>query len=135
MKFLEHSKFMSDLVKGRVLKKRIPLTVSLTITNRCNYKCIYCYGEYFNRKDDDVPTEVWIDLVNELADMGTRMIHLGGGEPLLNKDFDKIIDAVKDRHMICRINTNGKLIPKYIDRLKRIDSVCVLACRQRYGSI
>lgn len=121
----EHTGYVAGLVKGRAFKKNIPLTVSITVTNRCNYKCIYCYGAYYDRKDKDVPTKVWCDLIDELAGMGTKMIHLGGGEPLLRNDIDVIIAKVKDSGMICRINTNGALIPKMIDKLRRVDSICV----------
>lgn len=125
MRLAEHAGYLTGLVKGRMLKRNVPITVSLTITNRCNYKCIYCYGAYYDRKDKDVPTKVWLDLIDELAGMGTRMIHLGGGEPLLRNDIDQIIGRVKDRNMICRINTNGALVPKMIDKLKRVDSICI----------
>lgn len=116
---------LSTLVKGRLLRQNIPVTVSLTVTNRCNYKCIYCYGAYYNRKDKDISTKVWLDLIDELAEMGTQLIHLGGGEPLLRNDIEEIINRVKDRGIICRMNTNGALIPKKINSLKRLDSICV----------
>lgn len=125
MRMLEQAKLLATLVKGHLLKQNIPLTVSLAVTSRCNYRCIYCYGAYYNRKDKDFPTEVWLDLIDEVAEMGTRLIHLGGGEPLLRDDIEEIIDKVKDRNIICRMNTNGALIPKKIDSLKRLDSICV----------
>lgn len=120
-----HMRFFGTLLKGRILRQNIPLTVSLTVTSRCNYRCIYCYGAYYERKDKDLPTKVWLNLIDELADMGTRMIHLGGGEPLLRNDIEEIINKVKDKGIICRMNTNGALIPKKIDSLKRLDSICV----------
>lgn len=125
MKIAEHAGYLAGLVKGHVMRRNVPLTVSLTITNRCNYKCIYCYGAYYDRVDKDVPLKSWLDLIDELAGMGTKMIHLGGGEPLLRNDIDQIIAKVKDHDMICRINTNGALIPEKIDKLRRVDSICV----------
>lgn len=125
MSFKNHAGYLAGLVKGRALKRNIPITVSLTITNRCNYKCIYCYGAYYDRTDKDVPLSVWLSLIDELAGMGTRMIHLGGGEPLLRNDIDQIIARVKGHGMICRINTNGALIPQKIDKLRKVDSICI----------
>ncbi|HHT9133375.1 MAG TPA: radical SAM/SPASM domain-containing protein [Candidatus Avalokitesvara rifleensis] len=125
MRVLEQARLLTSLVKGHILKQNIPLTVSLAVTSRCNYRCIYCYGAYYNRKESDFPLNVWLGFIDEVADMGTRLIHLGGGEPLLRDDIEEIINKVKDRGIICRMNTNGALIPKKIDSLKRLDSICV----------
>lgn len=125
MRLYEHTRYFGRLLKGRILKQNIPLTVSLTITNRCNYKCIYCYGAYYERKDKDIPLKTWLSLIDELAEMGTQMIHLGGGEPLLRNDMEEIINRVKGHNMICRLNTNGALVPKKINQLKRLDSICI----------
>ncbi|MBF0275233.1 MAG: radical SAM protein [Nitrospinae bacterium] len=121
----QQAKFLSRIIKGNLLNQKIPVVVSLTLTNRCNYDCIYCYGDYFNRKDKDVPKEKWLGLIKELSHSGTTMIHLGGGEPLLLKDIGDYINAVKDGGMICRMNSNGALVPERIEQLKRLDSLCI----------
>lgn len=125
MRVLEHISLLGKLVKCRLLNQDIPLQVSLAVTSRCNYRCIYCYGAYYDRKDKDFPTKVWLDLIDEVVYMGAQLIHLGGGEPLLRNDIEEIINKVKDKNIICRMNTNGALIPKKIKQLKRLDSICV----------
>lgn len=125
MNVIEHAKFLGKLAKARLLNKNIPLTVSLTVTNRCNYRCIYCYGAYYDRKIKDFPTSVWLNLIDEVACLGTKMIHIEGGEPLLRNDIEEIIDKVKEKKIICRMNTNGALIQERIKAIKKLDALCV----------
>ena len=125
MSFFKQIRFAGEIIKANVTKHWIPLTVSLTVTNRCNLKCVYCYGSYFNRDIEDFPTEFWLNLIDELHAMGTKLVHLEGGEPLLRKDIGEIISYVKDKGMICRMNSNGYLVPARIQEIKRLDSLCI----------
>ena len=125
MSFFKQFRFVGEIIKANVTKHWFPLTASLTVTNRCNLKCVYCYGSYFNRDIDDFPTEFWLKLIDELHTMGTKLVHLEGGEPLLRKDIGKIIDYVKGKGMICRMNSNGYLVPARIQEIKRLDSLCI----------
>lgn len=125
MYFLNHASFVGKIIKTNITKHWFPLIVSLTLTNRCNLKCIYCYGSYFTRKIKDFPAKFWLDLIDELSSMGTRLIHLEGGEPLLRDDIGKLIDYVKRKNMICRLNSNGLLVPKKIKEIKKLNSLCI----------
>lgn len=117
--------FFSDLVKARLFSKIKPLVVTLNVTNRCNLSCSYCYGDYSKRKARDFTTEELLNLIEEFKNMGTRAVYLSGGEPLLREDIEKIIAAVKDRNMLCFMNTNGLLVPDRIKSLKGLDSLAI----------
>jgi len=125
MSFFRYANYIGKVAKANITKKWFPLTASLTITNRCNFKCIYCYGSYFTRDIEDFPTKFWFDLIDELDGMGTKLIHLEGGEPLLRDDIGEIIRYVKSKNMICRLNSNGWLVPKKIKEIKDLDSLCI----------
>ena len=88
-------------------------------------RCIYCYGAYFERKLEDRPLNTWLDTIDELAAMGTRCVHLGGGEPLMRSDVYQIIARVKSHGLLCRMNSNGTLVPKMIEKIKGLDSICI----------
>lgn len=117
--------FFSTLLKDHILGDRTPLVVILNVTFRCNLRCGYCYGQYFNRKDMDFTTEELLGLIDNLGRMGTRSITLGGGEPLIRDDIGQIIEQVKARGIECGFNTNGVLVSKKIDALKKADMICV----------
>lgn len=125
MNGLKYANLFRKLLVAKVTKKWFPLIASLTLTNRCNLRCIYCYGSYYDRDIKDFSTEVWFQLIDELAAMGTELIHLEGGEPLLRNDIGKIIDKAKNKGLICRMNSNGLLVPKKINEIKKLDSLCI----------
>jgi MoaA/NifB/PqqE/SkfB family radical SAM enzyme len=84
---------------------------------RCNLSCTYC-----NEYDDfspPVPTAVMIQRINRLADLGTSILTLSGGEPMLHPDLDEIIAAMRARGVIAGMITNGYLLMP--DRIKRLN--------------
>jgi MoaA/NifB/PqqE/SkfB family radical SAM enzyme len=85
---------------------------------RCNLACAYC-----NEYDDfskPVETGVVISRINKLADLGTSIITLSGGEPLLHPDLDEIIAAMRHRGVMACMITNGYLlVPDRVQRLNR----------------
>ena len=95
---------------------RHPLMAHIIPIRRCNLSCAYC-----NEYDDHsapVPTETMIQRINHLADLGTGVITLSGGEPLLHPDLDQIIATMRHRGVIAGMITNGYLlVPERIERL------------------
>src|SRR6202035_3064371 len=58
--------------------------------------------------------------INRLADLGTSIITLSGGEPLLHPDLDEIIAAMRRRGVMACMITNGYLlVPDRVRRLNR----------------
>jgi MoaA/NifB/PqqE/SkfB family radical SAM enzyme len=84
---------------------------------RCNLSCTYCneYDDY----SPPVPKEVMIQRINRLADLGTSILTLSGGEPMLHPDLDEIIAAMRRRGVIAGMITNGYLLMP--DRIKRLN--------------
>ena len=61
-----------------------------------------------------------IQRINQLADLGTGIITLSGGEPLLHPELDEIIAAMRRRGVIAGMITNGYLLtPDRVQRLNR----------------
>ncbi len=85
---------------------------------RCNIDCGYC-----NEYDDfskPVPTEVMLERVRHLGRLGTTLITISGGEPLLHPDLDEIIREIKKTGAIAGMITNGYLLVE--DRIKRLNA-------------
>src|SRR2546423_5857751 len=61
-----------------------------------------------------------IERINRLADLGTGIVTLSGGEPLLHPDLDEIIAAMRRRGVLACMITNGYLlVPERVKRLNR----------------
>jgi MoaA/NifB/PqqE/SkfB family radical SAM enzyme len=115
-----------NILYCHLVSKRQPINVYLAVTNRCNLKCYYCYGEYANRQDwREFTTGELLSLIDGLWREGTRLLQLQGGEPLLRDDIEILIDRVRARGMICDLITNGTLVEKKFAAVRKLDSICI----------
>ena len=94
-----------------------PIAAHLIPIRRCNLSCAYC-NEYDNRSLP-VPTADVIRRVDRLAALGTGIITLSGGEPLLHPDIDAIVGRIRDRGAIATLITNGYLLSR--DRIEQLN--------------
>src|SRR5262249_12988350 len=94
-----------------------PIAAHLIPTRRCNLACTYC-----NEFDDvslPVPTTDVLRRVDLLAALGTGIVTLSGGEPLLHPDLDSVILRIRRHRMIATLITNGYLLTA--DRIIRLN--------------
>ncbi len=118
--------FAGEILKGRITSKRIPVLVVLCVTNRCNLRCQYCYEECYDRRGClEFTTGQIFSLIDQAAGMGTKLISINGGEALLRDDIGVILDKIKEKNMLCQLTSNGLLIKKKTDVLKKVDSLCL----------
>lgn len=69
----------------------------LELTNRCNLKCVHCYTESGPQTGDrDLLTaDDYLSVMNQAYALGCRKMQFIGGEPLLNSDFQRLLEASK----------------------------------------
>src|ERR1700737_3027565 len=94
-----------------------PLLAHLIPIRRCNLACTYC-----NEFDDfsrPVPTEQMLRRVDQLGDLGTSVITISGGEPLLHPQLDDIIHHMRKCRIVSGLITNGYLLTA--DRIQRLN--------------
>jgi MoaA/NifB/PqqE/SkfB family radical SAM enzyme len=87
-----------------------PILVHIIPMRRCNLDCGYC-NEYDN-VSKPVPLEEMKKRLDILADMGTSIITISGGEPLMHPELEEIIRHIRKRGMIAGMITNGFLLSK-----------------------
>lgn len=63
-------------------------SVTLAVTNRCDYRCWHCYNA--GRDETDLSLEVLTSVAGQLQGLGSVMVALSGGEPLLRPDLEDI---------------------------------------------
>jgi len=85
---------------------------------RCNLACEYC-----NEYDDfskPVPLELMFKRVDKLGELGTSVVTISGGEPLLHPELDDIISRIRKNRSVAGMITNGYLLmPDRIERLNK----------------
>jgi MoaA/NifB/PqqE/SkfB family radical SAM enzyme len=107
----------------RLLGDKSPFQVTFSLTNRCNFRCVYC--DIPLQKRDEMSLAEWKGAIDELRDGGMGRASLIGGEPLLHRDVGAIIDHLKQRGVHVAMNTNGWLVPDMIEHVSKLDLVCM----------
>lgn len=116
----------ADLLLSRLLKRRRPLSAILCVTNRCNLRCWYCYGEHaYRRECREFTTDELLDLIRSLRRMGMRMLQIQGGEPLLRKDITEVLREAQRLGVVRDMVTNGILVPARDDVLALLNKICI----------
>jgi MoaA/NifB/PqqE/SkfB family radical SAM enzyme len=93
-----------------------PVMAHIIPMRRCNLSCTYC-----NEYDDvskPVPIETMHERIDRLGALGTSIITISGGEPLLHPELDDVIRRIRKNGSIAGMITNGYLlVPERIQRL------------------
>lgn len=93
-----------------------PIVAQIIPTRRCNLSCTYC-NEY-DRVSDPVPLDELRRRIDRLAELGTGIITLSGGEPLLHPGVADLIQHIRRRGAVATLITNGYLLsPAVIGQL------------------
>ncbi len=94
-----------------------PVMAHIIPIRRCNLSCKYC-----NEYDDfskPVPLETMKRRIDQLARLGTTIVTISGGEPLLHPELDEIIAHMRRHPIIAGLITNGYLLTA--DRIQRLN--------------
>lgn len=86
--------------------QNILFSVLLELTYNCNLDCSFCYNE----KDlggKTLSSEQYLELLQDLRDMGVFNLILSGGEPLAHKDFFLLGRKAREMGFVIRIKSNG----------------------------
>ena len=96
---------------------RHPIVAQMVVTRRCNLACAYC--SEFDHASAPVPTADLLGRVDRLADLGTAIITLSGGEPLLHPGLEEVVARIRARGAMATLLTNGLLLTR--DRILRLN--------------
>jgi MoaA/NifB/PqqE/SkfB family radical SAM enzyme len=95
-----------------------PLLAHIIPVRRCNLACTYC--NEFDDFSKPVPTDEMFRRIDKLGALGTAVVTISGGEPLLHPELDDVIRRIRTNGMIAGLITNGYLlVAERIQRLNR----------------
>lgn len=98
-----------DAFNKTLAHDRVPLAGSIELTQKCNLKCMHCYLGG-NGCEQELDTQKWISIINDITDAGCLFLLITGGEPLLRPDFARIYKHAKTRGLLVTVFSNGALV-------------------------
>ncbi len=102
--------------RDRIEKHSVPSSVSIELTYGCNEMCVHCYNPNSSRENcvvkkvayDELATEDYFSVLDQLADMGVPKVLFTGGDPFVKKDFIRILQYAHKKKFAVDIYTNGQ---------------------------
>lgn len=101
-----------ESLRQKAIEDKIPLIAHIDLTYQCNVRCSHCYVIPENRQE--LTTSEVINLLEQLAKLGTLYLTLSGGEIFIRKDLINIAECARKLHFSVRLLTNGLLISEEI---------------------
>jgi len=102
-----------------------PITdLRIAITDRCNYKCVYCRTGNEGAQYADLPIADYLRIARVFATLGIEKVRITGGEPLLRKGVVGFVEDLSDLRTLdgapldLAITTNGHLLAELAQSLK-----------------
>jgi GTP 3',8-cyclase len=96
----------------------------ISITDRCNYRCVYCRTGNDGALYADLPFADYLRMARVLAGLGIKKVRLTGGEPLLRNGVVQFVRdlaqlrSLDDEPLDIALTTNGHLLPDMAQPLK-----------------
>jgi pyruvate-formate lyase-activating enzyme len=95
---------------------RAPISVSWTVTKRCQSACIFCCTNSHSRAPVGADLPTIKRALDRLSEWGALRLIAGGGEPLLRDDIAEILEHASSRGLAPALATNGFLLDKAMAR-------------------
>src|SRR5450432_2650332 len=99
--------------RGRALRD-----LRISVTDRCNFRCVYCmpkevYGRdhHFLERRELLTFEEVARVARTFVATGIRKIRITGGEPLVRRDLERLIELLAALDVDLTLTTNGSLLP------------------------
>ena len=100
-------KTLSNQLKGGL---DAPICLTWEITYACNLQCVHCLSSSGTRDPRELSTDQAKSVLDELRDLQVFYINIGGGEPMIRKDFFEILDHAETNNIGVKFSTNGTYI-------------------------
>ena len=87
-----------------------PICLTWELTYACNLACVHCLSSSGRRDPRELTTDEAKAVVDELRELQVFYINIGGGEPMIRRDFFELLDYSTDQGIGVKFSTNGAFI-------------------------
>jgi len=118
IRFIKQKFREARFITRGLLSTNHPVLAHIIPMRRCNLACTYC-NEY-DKVSDPVPLDEMLRRIDKLAELGTSVVTISGGEPLMHPELDTIVRRTRDHGMLAGLISNGYyMTPERIKRLNK----------------
>ncbi|HQT98886.1 MAG TPA: mycofactocin radical SAM maturase [Acidimicrobiales bacterium] len=93
-----------------------PICLTWELTYACNLACTHCLSSSGRRDPRELNTTEAKSLIDEIAAMQIFYVNIGGGEPMVRRDFFELIEYAVGQHVGVKFSTNGTRIDEVAAR-------------------
>lgn len=86
------------------------LSMEIELSQRCNFKCPYCYVEGAEDYSDELTLSEIKNVIVQARDLGARKIILLGGEPMIHPHLPELVRFISENKLETEMFTNGSKI-------------------------
>ncbi len=97
-------------VKRYLLGRRVPMTVMIALTYRCQCGCVHCSASELSNEKPELSTQEIKNIIAAARGLGVPKIGFTGGEPLLRADLPELVACAAGHGLSVSIDTNGILL-------------------------
>lgn len=105
MKKTNYEDFVDDLESS--LRSPRPLNGQIELTYLCNLDCIHCYCKGSEETGNELSTQQWKDILDQIHKEGCLWLTFTGGEPFLRDDFQELYTYARKKGFLINIFSNG----------------------------
>jgi mycofactocin biosynthetic radical S-adenosylmethionine protein MftC len=87
-----------------------PICLTWELTYACNLSCVHCLSSSGQRDDRELTTAEAKQVLDELRDLQVFYINIGGGEPMIRRDFFELVEYSIAQGIGVKFSTNGAFI-------------------------
>src|SRR3954469_16028630 len=87
-----------------------PICLTWELTYACNLQCVHCLSSSGRRDPRELTTAQAKQVLDELRDLQVFYINIGGGEPMVRRDFFEIVDHAITNGIGVKFSTNGTYV-------------------------
>ncbi len=98
-----------------------PICLTWELTYACNLECVHCLSSSGRRDPRELSTAEAKHVLDELSDLQVFYINIGGGEPMIRRDFFEIVDYSVAQGIGVKFSTNGAFIDA--DKARRLTAM------------
>jgi mycofactocin radical SAM maturase len=100
---------LADQLKGGLAA---PICLTWELTYACNLSCVHCLSSSGRRDPAELTTDEAIGVIDELRTLQVFYVNIGGGEPMLRRDFFELVEYATANRIGVKFSTNGTFVDR-----------------------